>query len=330
MTTPGAAREFELIERVFRRGTNRPDVVVGIGDDAAITRLPADAELVTATDTLVCGTHFVPDAPAESVGHRVLAANLSDIAAMGAEPLWASLAITLTEPDMRWLEAFAQGLFELADKFGVELIGGDTVRGALAATITLQGKLPRGSAITRAGAAEGDWVFVTGSPGDAAAGRLLLAGELAGTQVNDNPGAAATRLMQRFLFPEPRVAMGMRLRSIATAMIDVSDGLLADLGHLLHAGGVGADVELAQLPVSDALIAVADASHARELALCGGEDYELCFTAPPAQAGRINQIAAELSCSVSQIGIVNNTGKLSWLADGVPVAVPDSAFRHFG
>jgi thiamine-monophosphate kinase len=329
MTGARTAREFELIERVFQRGSHRDDVILGIGDDAAITRLSSGVELVTATDTLVCGTHFVPEAPASSVGHRVLAANLSDLAAMGAEPLWASLSISLPAPDMAWLESFAQGLFSLADQFAVELIGGDTVRGALAATVTMQGSLPSGQAVRRAGAGEGDLVFVTGYPGDAVAGRLMLAGELVAEVAAGETRAAEESLHQRFLYPQPRIAMGMRLRSVASAMIDLSDGLQSDLAHLLAAAGLGAVVHLEELPVSDALRRVSDISRARQFALCGGDDYELCFTAPADQASHIHEIGAELHCPVFQIGVVDASNRLNFCLDGKPVVVPDSGFRHF-
>ena len=325
MNSAAPVREFEIIERVFRRVSGRADVVLGIGDDAAVTRLSAGRELVTATDTLVCGTHFAADAPPHSVGYRSLAVNLSDLAAMGADPAWASLAISLPAVDDDWLESFALGFFELADKYDVELIGGDTVRGPLAATVTLQGSVPDGAAVTRGGAQEGDMIYLTGNPGDAVAGRLLLTGELTGKKSPD----ADTLLTRRFMYPEPRITEGLALRTIATAMIDISDGLHAALTHLLTASGAGAELGVSQLPLSVELLELVGESRASKFALCGGDDYELCFTAPAERAKDIAAMAESRGCPCSQIGTVSAGGKIEWHLHGRHYDVPVDGFRHF-
>ncbi len=320
------AREFEIIERVFRRASGRPDVILGIGDDAAVTRLSAGHELVTATDALVCGTHFATDAPPHSVGYRSLAVNLSDLAAMGAEPHWASLAISLPAADDDWLESFALGFFELADKFDVDLIGGDTVCGPLAITVTVQGSVPEGAAVTRMGAQAGDGIYVTGHPGDAVAGRLLLEGELSGGHDAD----ADSFLTRRFLYPEPRIAEGLALRDVATAMIDVSDGLHADLTHLLTASGAGAELDVSQLPLSGELLELVGESQASKFALCGGDDYELCFTAPADKAEAVAKLTEAVGYPIRRIGTVAAAGKIDWQLHGRHYEVPAAGFRHFG
>jgi thiamine-monophosphate kinase len=320
------SKEFEIIEQVFRRRVHSSqNVMLGIGDDAALTRLPDGCELVTATDALVSGTHFLPNAPARSVGHRCLAVNLSDIAAMGAEPLWASLALSLPGMERSWLDDFAAGFFALADQHGVTLIGGDTVRGNLFASLTLQGCVPMGQAIRRTGAVVGDLIYVTGHPGDAAAGRLLACDELAAV----DGAAAADILTERFYYPLPRLSAGLGLRDLAKAMIDISDGLHADLGRLLNASGVGALLDVAAIPVSKALRAIVHPAKAIELALCGGEDYELCFTIAPDRADDLHALAGDWDCALSCLGTVTAGPGLQWLQDGKPYSVPKSGFEHF-
>ena len=269
-----ALGEFELIARYFSRPVARRDVLVGVGDDAALLEVPAGQVLAAATDTLVEGRHFLPDAPPESVGHQALAVNLSDLAAMGAEPAWTLLALSLPEPDTHWLEGFARGFHALADRAGLTLVGGDTVRGPRVVTVQVLGFVPAGLALRRDGARPGDVLYASGSLGDAAAGlELLRDGRRADT---DSP------LVRRYRFAEPRLALGMALRGVASAAMDVSDGLLGDLGKLCDASGVGAILELEQLPLSPALLASFDATQAERFALGGGDDYELVFTVPRA------------------------------------------------
>jgi len=298
----------------------RADVVLGIGDDAAVLRLEPGFDLVVATDSIAEGTHFPTGTPPASVGHRCLAVNLSDIAAMAAEPLWFSLALSLPEVDEEWVGEFARGLFALADRFGVELVGGDTVRGPLGATVTIQGRARPGRTVLRRGAAAGDGVWVTGNPGDAVAGRLLLP--------ESAPDASASALRQRFLYPEPRVHEGLALAGVATAMLDVSDGLDDDLRKLLVASGVGAEMDAGALPLSAELRAIR-AGGAIECALTGGDDYELCFTVRPADEPRLLELAAAWPVPVSRIGRVVPGAGSRWHLDGKPLAVPDTTFRHF-
>lgn len=271
--------EFDLIERFFRKaGAARGDVALGVGDDAAILRCPAGRELVAAIDTVVEGVHFPTGSPPASIGHRVLAVNLSDIAAMGAEPAWALLALTMPRADEAWLAEFSGAFAALAREFHVALVGGDTTSGPLCATVQILGTVESGTALTRAGGSAGDALFVSGTPGDAAAG---LAIEQSRLVVSDTD--AARTLRDRFLYPAPRVALGRRIREYASACIDVSDGLLADAGKLAHASGCGAELSYDELPISPALGAAAGEDRAHELALAGGDDYELLFSVPAAR-----------------------------------------------
>ncbi|HTG75813.1 MAG TPA: thiamine-phosphate kinase [Steroidobacteraceae bacterium] len=290
-----ALGEFELIARYFSRPVARRDVLVGVGDDAALLEVPAGQALAAATDTLVEGRHFLPDAPPESVGHQALAVNLSDLAAMGAEPAWALLALSLPEPDTHWLEGFARGFHALADRAGLTLVGGDTVRGPRVVTVQVLGFVPAGLALRRDGARPGDVLYASGSLGDAAAGlKLLRDGRRADTD---------SSLVRRYRFAEPRLALGMALRGVASAAIDVSDGLLGDLGKLCDASGVGAILELEQLPLSRALLASFDATQAERFALGGGDDYELAFAVPRAAV-------SEMETSLATIGRITRIGEI--------------------
>jgi thiamine-monophosphate kinase len=308
-----------------RRVRARENVSLGIGDDAALTRLPAGCDLVTATDALVAGTHFLVDAPARSVGHRCLAVNLSDIAAMGAEPLWASLALSLPEVDYGWLNDFAEGFFALADMHDVTLIGGDTVHGSLFASLTLQGSVPTGQAVRRNGATPGDLIYVTGNPGDAAAGRLLACNELVGLA----DSSVRDLLIERFYYPQPRLLAGLNLRGLASAMIDISDGLHVDLARLLRDSGVGALLDIATLPLSAALQSSVDTARAVELALCGGEDYELCFTIAPEKAAALHVLADSWDCSFTCLGTASAEAGLNWTREGECFSFPEAGFEHF-
>src|SRR5688500_18376466 len=271
-----AQSEFELIGKHFSRlGAERPDVRSGVGDDGAVVVPPASRELVVVTDSLVEGVHFPRGSPPASVGHRAFAVNLSDIAAMGAEPAWALLALTIPESDEAWLGEFARAAGDLKRRHGVALIGGYTTRGPLSITVTLIGIVPIGVALERKGGQPGDAVFVTGSPGDSAAGLALEQNRL---HVSDR--MAAQILRDRFLFPTPRCEVGIALRGLASACIDVSDGLGGDLEKLCAASGCGAEIDAAALPVSDALTGAVGRELAREYALTGGEDFELLFTVP--------------------------------------------------
>lgn len=303
------AGEFELIERHFtRRGAHREDVLQGVGDDGALVAGPPDGTLVFALDTIVEGTHFPEGFDARFVGHRALAVNLSDLAAMGAEPAWALLGLTLPAVDEHWLTGFSAGLDALARRYNVALVGGDTTRGPLTATVTLAGTVPPGQAIYRDGARAGDDLWISGTPGDAAAGLAILQGRLPAQ------GRARDALLGRFQLPQARVALGIALRGIATACIDVSDGLAGDLEKLCRASGVGADIESRELPLSAGLCSVSGPEARLAFALGGGDDYELLFTADPADRDRIG--ALDAGVVLRRIGAVSEAAGLR--IDGAP------------
>lgn len=301
--------EFELIERHLKgRGARRDDVLAGVGDDGALMAPPRDGTLVMALDTLVDGAHFPAGFDARFVGHRALAVNLSDLAAMGAEPAWALLGLTMPSADEHWLAGFSAGFDALARRHGVALVGGDTTRGPLTVTVTLAGTVPPGRALLRKGARAGDDLWVSGTPGDAAAGLAILQGRLSAQ------GRARDALLARFQLPQARVALGMALRGIATACIDVSDGLLGDLGKLCAASGVGADVASRELPLSAGLCSAAPQDARIAFALTGGDDYELLFTADPAR--RAELAALDAGVVLRRIGTVTEAGGV--MVDGAP------------
>jgi len=316
--------EFELIQQYFAQiGRQRDDVVVGVGDDAAVCSVPGNHELVVTTDLLIAGVHFPDNTPAHAIGYKALAVNLSDLAAMGATPAWFTMTLSLPESNASWLQEFSQGLGELADASGITLIGGDTTRGALAVGIQAYGFVATGSAILRSGARAGDCIFVTGHLGDAALGLLGESGELA-------LSADEQKIFSRRLrYPTPRNQEGMTLRGVASAMIDVSDGLAADLGHILEASRVGASVRLMDLPVSpryrDRLEQVG-----MDPALAGGDDYELCFTVPPERIERCRELAAAWTCGVAEIGSIEKDPGLRVLDEaGHPYESARAGYNHF-
>jgi thiamine-monophosphate kinase len=317
--------EFELIGKYFARlGAERADVRLGVGDDAAIVMPPAARELVVTTDALVEGVHFPVGSSPASIGHRAFAVNLSDIAAMGAEPAWALLALTVPRPDETWLGEFARAAGDLCRRHGVALVGGNTTRGPLAITVTMVGIVPIGVALERRGGQPGDSVFVTGSPGDAAAGLAL---EQARLHVADPMSAQILR--DRFLFPTPRCEVGIALRGLASACIDISDGLGGDLEKLCAASGCGAELDASALPVSEALVGAVGREGAREYALTGGEDYELLFTVPLARLGAMTHAIALGLGPVTRIGrLVAGAGVRVFSRGGV-MQFSGSGFDHF-
>ena len=321
------ATEFSLIDRYFAaRGPRRPDVALGIGDDCALLVPPAGEQLVVTLDTLVADVHFFAGADPEGIGHKALAVNLSDLAAMGAMPAWATLALTLPKADEEWLARFCRGLFALADRYGVQLVGGDTTHGPTT-VITLQahGFVPPGSALRRAGAKPGDEIYVTGTPGDAG---LALAVAYGKTTVGAAYQAYARARLER---PEPRIAQGVALRGIASAAIDVSDGLAQDLGHILERSGGGALLEVEGLPLSSALTASLDRDAAIITALTGGDDYELCFTVPPERTAQLEALAADWDCCCTRIGIIAAEPGLRLIrADGSAFHLERLGYDHFG
>jgi thiamine-monophosphate kinase len=322
--------EFELIDRFFRDcGAQRADVALGIGDDAALLDCPPGMQLVAAIDTMVLGNHFLAHFSAESIGHRALAVNLSDLAAMGATPAWALLALTLTKADPVWLEGFARGFSALARKHGVALVGGDTTSGALCVSVQLLGHATRPAKMLRSGGKVGDVVFVSGTPGDSTAG---LAFELGKFEVNARAGVTeevAGYLRQRFHFPTPRVELGQRLRDYASACIDVSDGLLGDAGKLAHASGCGVSLAWEQLPASSQLVAVAGETRAREMVLTGGEDYELCFTVAPGDVERMTHELPPELWGYSAIGVLAEARGAIVTRGGTVMDFSHSGFDHF-
>jgi thiamine-monophosphate kinase len=314
--------EFDLIERYFRRVSRRRDVLIGVGDDAAVLEVPPGRALVAATDTLVEGRHFLAGAPPESIGHQALAVNLSDLAAMGAEPAWALLSLSIPEPDERWLEGFAAGFFALADAHGVELVGGDTVRGPLVVTVEVLGAVDPVRALTRRGARPGDLLYVSGWPGESAAGLAALQ-RGGSSETLDDP------LVRRHRYAEPRLALGRALGGIATSAMDVSDGLLGDLGKLCAASHVGATLELDALPVSAVLVSRHGAQQSEHFVLHGGDDYELLFTLP---AGRPvpGELPTDLLPRLTCIGRITTGGGIRCMRHGVEVAVSGAGYDHFG
>jgi len=317
--------EFALIDRYFRNcSQKRPDVRLGIGDDAALLDSPAGCDLVAAIDTLVDGVHFPHGCPAASVGHRVLAVNLSDLAAMGAKPAWALLALTLPAIDEDWLSEFAAGFSDLARAHDVALVGGDTTSGPLCASVQILGHVPRSQALLRSGARPGDLVFVSGTPGDAAAGLAVEQGHLKAS------ADVVAYLRKRFLFPTPRMALGKSLRGFASACIDVSDGLLGDVGKLAHASGCGVELSYEGLPVSESLVEAVGDERARELALTGGDDYELCFAVNPGNLARLYQELPPERWGYSPIGTVREAAGSVVLKDGNVMQFAHSGYDHFG
>jgi thiamine-monophosphate kinase len=311
--------EFDIIERYFQRQLRRADVVRGIGDDAAVLEVPSGHQLVVSVDTLVAGRHFPQRSHAYDIGYKSLAVNLSDLAAMGAEPAWATLSLTLPEADPGWLQSFADGFFDLAARFGVELVGGDTTRGALSITVQVQGFVETGRAMRRDSARPGQALFVTGTPGDAA---CALAQIEAGAR-------ADPYLLERLNRPHPRVAFGRALAATGAAAIDVSDGLLADLGHLLDASGCGATLRPDRIPRSPALSA-AGGERALVWQLCGGDDYELCFAVNAEQTGRVAALARAEALPIAEIGVIERAAGLRCvLEDGSSYQPPCSGYDHF-
>jgi thiamine-monophosphate kinase len=316
--------EFELIDRYFRAcGAKRADVRVGVGDDAAVLACPAGMELVAAVDSLVDGVHFPHGSPPASIGHRALAVNLSDLAAMGARPAWALLALTLPQADEAWLSEFAEGMAALARAHDVALVGGDTTSGPLCVTVQVLGHVQRSSALLRSGGSAGDAVFVSGTPGDASAGLGVEQGRLMAT------GEPAAYLRERFLYPAPRVALGECLRHYASACIDVSDGLLADAAKLARASGCGVAISYHEVPVSESLVRAVGEERARELALTGGDDYELCFSVRPAQVGRLMAELPPQRWGYTRIGTLREAAGADVLRDGAVMSFSHSGYDHF-
>lgn len=337
--------EFDLIDRIRSRVHSRPDVILGIGDDAAILQVPAGRHLVVATDTLNSGVHFPAATASADIGWKALAVNLSDLAAMAAEPAWCTLSLSLPESDPAWLDGFLDGFLELAARHRIALVGGDTTRGPLSIGVTVHGLVEPGRALRRDGARVGDDIWVTGTLGDAAGALALLqhasepvlasaceAGPIlpADGEVGPRFNEALLALRPRLDRPLPRVEIGRELAGIAHAGIDISDGLLADLGHVCRGSAVAAELELARLPCSKALADSFDETRRRELQSSGGDDYELCFTADPAMHERIEAIATATATPITRIGrVVAGEGVRAFDRDGAQWQPRQSGYVHF-
>jgi thiamine-monophosphate kinase len=327
MSPPSDLGEFELIRRFFIRDEKprrESGVILGIGDDAALLDLPKGTDLVAAVDTIVAGRHFPEDADARSVGHRALAVNLSDIAAMGATPLWATLALTMPGVDPDWLTRFAAGFLDLADAHAVALVGGDTTRGPLSISVQILGHVPHGAALRRSGAQAGDLLAVSGTLGDAAAGLAMLeaASRRAGSRAEDE-------LIRRFEYAEPRVQLGLSARGIASAAMDLSDGLVGDLPKLALASGLAARVSVDLLPLSAAMKAAANPDQALDWALAGGDDYELLFAVHPKRFAELEAAADRLNLMLTAIGELSTGAGVTWSRNGKKFVPSVSGFDHF-
>ncbi|ARP89230.1 thiamine-phosphate kinase [Bordetella genomosp. 9] len=317
------ASEFDLIDRYFKR--RAPDGMLGVGDDCALFGVPAGMQVATSTDLLIEGRHFFPDVDPRALGHKSLAVNVSDLAAMGARPIGCLLGLALPQPREDWLSAFAEGFHGMADAAGCPLIGGDTTGnpGALAISVTVFGAVRAEAALRRDAARVGDDIWVSGTLGEADIAYRLMSG-----QMPPDDGLLA-RVRQALEWPQPRFALGQALAGIAHAAIDISDGLLQDLGHILKASRVGARLRMADMPVSPALAGV-PAGRLRHAVLAGGDAYELCFTAPGDRADAVRAAAARAGVAVTRIGSVESgTGVTVLDAQGIPMTDLPAGFDHF-
>ncbi len=317
-----ALGEFELIARYFSSIGNSSFADLAIGDDCALLTPPPGQQLAVSVDTLVADVHFPAQGDAYCIAQKSLRCNLSDLAAMGAQPLAFTLALSLSQSDEKWIAEFSRGLRDCADEFNIALIGGDTTRNRVT-TITIQvmGALPAGSALLRSGAKAGDAIYVSGTLGDARAALDYLSTPNAGLNGDQQ------FYLQRYYQPAPRVALGMALRGIAHSAIDISDGFSADLAHILERSGVGAEIDLARLPLSAAL---KDHPHALEFALGGGDDYELCFTVPRQNKSAIGDLAKRLAIPLSEIGAIVEGNQLSARdSNGTLQILAASGYKHF-
>lgn len=316
--------EFDLIARYFTRPVRHSALTLGVGDDCALLQPRADHELAISTDMLVEGRHFFTDANANALGHKSLAVNLSDLAAMGAEPLAFTLALALPSIDENWLSAFSKGLFDLADQHNIALIGGDTTKGPLTMSITVFGDIPTGQALRRSQAKVGDDIWVSGTLGDARLALSAMQGKLVLETHAFNQ--AAVHLHR----PTPRIALGMALRDIAHAAIDISDGLLGDLQHVLKQSNVGATLQADDLPIGVILKSTQSTTVCHEFALNGGDDYELCFTAPTTKREAVHHAATKANTVVTRIGQITMAGEINILnAAGEALAISSNSYDHF-
>lgn len=317
-------KEFELIKHFFTKQlVKRKDVELGIGDDCAVLAPIESQNIVVTTDTLVAGVHFPFETSPRAIGHKAVAVNLSDIAAMGAKPSWLSLAITIPNVDEDWLREFCEGVFDLCEFYNVELIGGDTTQGPLSITITAQGLTPKDSYLSRSGAKAGDWLYVTGDIGDAALALQQITGKV------DIAPEFIDTIKKKLDYPKPRVLAGVTLREYATSAIDLSDGLIADLGHICQASNVGANVVLDSLPLSSIMRDSLLADDAIALALSGGDDYELLFTVSEDNKVGMETAMSHAGTPVTCIGQINTSQTISTTLNNKPIPINTAGFEHF-
>ena len=318
--------EFAIIKKYFTRPSAHADL--SIGDDAALVRVAAGMQLAISSDMLVVGTHFFADAAPYDIGWKALAVNVSDMAAMGAQPKWATLAIALPEINEAWLAEFSRGFFACADAFNVDLIGGDTTRGPLNISVTIMGEVPICKALRRDGAKIGDDIWVSGTLGDAALALAILQKRYAiDTNWHEDELQKWAPCLHR---PQPRTALGIALRGIATSCIDISDGLLADLGHILTASNLGAEIHLEQIPVSLYNLNHLNDVTVQQCALAGGDDYELCFTAPKNAQEKINSLSKQLNLQITCIGSTRADIGLQATYKNNQIKLLQQGFDHFG
>lgn len=316
--------EFELIEQFFKAHSLGAGVLCGIGDDCAVLQVPEGKQLAVSMDTLLADVHFPANADPELIAERALRTNLSDLAAMAAEPLWFTLGLTLPSSDDHWLAGFARGLFKVADQYNITLVGGDTTRGdQLTITIQVHGALEPGSALTRSEASVGDLVCVSGPLGDGAAALAVLQGQL-------KVGASAFNYFSdRFYKPEPKLAQAQFLSAIANSCLDISDGLMADLNHICQASGVGARVDIDQLPLSEPMLKLVDEPKAHLWALTGGDDYQLCFTLSKTHLGRLQEQAEKGHLEYTVIGEITDGREVECFHNGRKIQLTRTGYNHF-
>jgi thiamine-monophosphate kinase len=323
--------EFNLIQQYFTRPAPRADL--GVGDDAALVRVAEGNQLVISTDMSVAGTHFFADAAPFDIGWKALAVNVSDMAAMGAQPKWATLAIALPEVNETWLSEFSRGFFACADTFEIDLIGGDTTKGSLNISVTIMGEVPIGKALKRSGAQVGDDIWVSGQLGSAALGlahlqrKITLKNDVTGLNHSSASLQASIHALHR---PAPRVNLGLKLRDIATSCIDISDGLLADLGHILKASNCGATIDLEKIPCIAYLKNDLENPQFQAFILAGGDDYELCFTASQSKREAINNLSKQLNIPITHIAITRMDIDLQAMYKNTEIKLFKQGFDHFG
>lgn len=324
-----AVGEFDLIDRYFKRQQAAASVALGIGDDCALLKAPADKLLAVSLDTLVADVHFPSDADPEDIAQRALRVNLSDLAASGAEPLWFTLGLTLPQQDHQWLAGFSKGLFSAAQQFNVALVGGDTTRGPLSITVQVHGAVSENNALKRSGARPGDGIYVSGSLGDAAAGLKVL------KQPQLQNSDASEYFLQRYHRPRPHLKEGLLLAGLASAALDISDGLLADLEHICDASGVGANLAIESLPLSAAMQqwlegGVVEQAQAQQWALAGGDDYRLCFTVPQDKRSQLLDLQQQHGLNFYWVGDITSGTGVTCFDSGEPVVPQEKGYNHFG